>query len=174
MSDQASGSEQSNGADWRLKLGAVLFLFSIVLPLLGIPVVAAMEFTNAITATISGVLLVGAEVIGVAAIAVMGKSGYDFIKERVLLFLNRHGPPETVSRRRYTMGLIVFSAPILFAWLSIYLADWIPGFVNNPLPYALFGDTVLLISLFVLGGEFWDKIRALFIYDAKASFSKPG
>jgi len=27
---------------------------------------------------------------------------------------------------------------------------------------------MLLTSLFVLGGEFWDKLRSLFIYGAKA------
>jgi hypothetical protein len=29
---------------------------------------------------------------------------------------------------------------------------------------------LLLTSLFVLGGEFWDKLRSLFIYEAKAQF----
>ena len=29
---------------------------------------------------------------------------------------------------------------------------------------------LIVLSLFVLGGEFWDKIRSLFIHDAKASF----
>lgn len=28
-------------------------------------------------------------------------------------------------------------------------------------------DLVLAASLFVLGGEFWDKLRSLFLYDAK-------
>lgn len=31
-------------------------------------------------------------------------------------------------------------------------------------------DALLLISLFVLGGEFWDKLRALFIHQAKVRF----
>ncbi len=172
MSDQLSGSEQPSGADWRLKLGVALFVLSIVLPLLGIPVVATLGFSSSITATISGALLIGAEVIGVAAIAVMGKSGYAYIKNCALGFLKKHGPPETVSRRRYTIGLVMFSVPILFAWLSIYISDWIPGFMNNPLPYAIAGDVLLLTSLFVLGGDFWDKIRALFIYDAEARFSQ--
>jgi len=157
--------------DWRLKLGIALFVLSIVLPLLGIPFVATLDFSSSVIATVSGGLLVGAEVIGVAAIAVMGKSGYAYIKNGVFGFLKQYGPPETVSRRRYTVGLIMFSVPILFAWLSIYIAGWIPGFINNPLPYALFGDILLLTSLFVLGGEFWDKIRSLFIYDAEAHFS---
>jgi hypothetical protein len=30
----------------------------------------------------------------------------------------------------------------------------------------------LLVSLFVLGGDFWDKLRALFIGEAKAVFPK--
>jgi hypothetical protein len=30
-------------------------------------------------------------------------------------------------------------------------------------------DFLLVITLFILGGEFWEKLRALFIYDAKAS-----
>jgi hypothetical protein len=156
--------------DWSLKLGVALFIFSIVLPLLGIPFVATLGFSNSITTTVSAALLIGAEVIGVAAIAVMGKNGYVYVKNRVLGFLKRHGPPEKVSRRRYTIGLIMFSLPILFAWLSVYIANWVPGFINNPLPYAIIGDVLFLTSLFVLGGEFWDKVRALFIYEAKALF----
>jgi hypothetical protein len=46
----------------------------------------------------------------------------------------------------------------------------IPDFSSNPLPYAIGGDLLLLMSLIVLGGNFWDKIRALFIYDAKVHF----
>ncbi len=35
---------------------------------------------------------------------------------------------------------------------------------------AIIWDGIFLGSFFVLGGEFWDKVRALFIYDAKAVF----
>jgi hypothetical protein len=34
--------------------------------------------------------------------------------------------------------------------------------------YVIGGDVLLISSLFVLGGDFWDKVRALFVYDAKA------
>jgi hypothetical protein len=34
--------------------------------------------------------------------------------------------------------------------------------------FAVAGDLLLLASLFVLGGDFWDKLKALFIYDARA------
>jgi len=30
------------------------------------------------------------------------------------------------------------------------------------------GDTFFLTSFFVLGGKFWDKVKALFVYEARA------
>ncbi|MFK5920808.1 MAG: hypothetical protein QM496_01405 [Verrucomicrobiota bacterium] len=155
----------------RLTLGVVIFVLSIVVPLLGIPVVMGSGLSVAMKSTVSGVLLVGAEVLGIVAIAVMGKPGYIFIKNNIFGFLKRHGPPREVSRLRYRIGLLLFCLPLLFAWLSVYAANHIPGYSQNPLPYAIVGDALLLTSLFVLGGDFWDKIRALFISDAKVHFS---
>ena len=156
----------------RLRLGVAIFVISIVVPLLGIPAVTASAFSVTLKSTVSGVLLVGAEVFGVLAIAVMGKSGYAFIKSKVLGFLKRHGPPQEVSRLRYKIGLVMFCVPLLFAWVAVYAGDFIPGYSQNPLPYAIGGDLLLLVSLFVLGGDFWDKIRALFVCDAKVNFTQ--
>lgn len=75
-----------------------------------------------------------------------------------------------MSRLRYTIGSVMFSVPILFGWVSVYIPELVPGFTLTPLPYALGGDLLLLASLIVLGGNFWDKIRALFIYDAEVRF----
>jgi hypothetical protein len=157
---------------WRLKLGVALFGLSIVLPVLGVPLVAAMGLSAATVATVSGALLAGAEVLGIVAVAVMGKSGYAYIKNRVFGFLKQSGPPAEVSRTRYTIGLVMFSVPILFGWVSVYAAKLIPAFTRTPFRYALGGDLLLLAGLFVLGGDFWDKLRALFIHGAKAVFPK--
>ena len=115
-------------------------------------------------------MLVGAEVLGIVAVAVMGKSGYAYIKNRVFGFLKQYGPPAEVSRTRYTIGLVMFAVPIVFGWLAPYAADLIPGYLGNELTYAIVGDLLLLVSLFVLGGDFWDKLRALFIRGAKVVF----
>jgi hypothetical protein len=157
---------------WRFKLGVALFGISIVLPLLGVPLVAAMGLSAKTVATISGVMLVAAEVFGILAVAVMGKSGYAFIKNRTFGFLKQHGPPAEVSHIRYTIGLLMFAVPIVFGWLAPYAADLIPGYPGNELTYAIVGDLLLLVSLFVLGGDFWDKLRALFIRGAKVVFPK--
>jgi hypothetical protein len=155
---------------WRLKLGVFLFGLSIVLPVLGVPLVAAMGLSAGAVATVSGALLGGSEVIGIVAVAVMGKSGFAYIKNRIFGFLKQYGPPAEVGRTRYTIGLVMFTVPIAFGWLSPYLADRIPGYLGNEFTYAIVGDLLLLVSLFVLGGDFWDKVRALFIRGAKVAF----
>lgn len=167
MSGQAIASEQP-AAGWRLKLGAAIFGLSILSPVVGVPVVAALGLSATMTATLSGAFLASGEVFGILAVAVMGKPGFAYIKSRVFGFLKLYGPPKEVSRGRYTIGLVMFWVPILFGWVSLYFADQIPGFMEDPLPYAVGGDLVLLASLFVLGGDFWDKLRSMFIHDARA------
>lgn len=158
---------------WRLKAGLALFFLSVLVPAAGVFLVTTLGLSTTLTATISGVLLMGGELSGIAAIAIMGKPGYQYIKTRILGFLKRYGPPQEVSRARYSLGLIMFCIPLLFAWLSLYLADYLPGFAQDPLPYAIGGDILLLASLFVLGGGFWDKLRSLFVHNAIAQFPEP-
>jgi hypothetical protein len=107
---------------------------------------------------------------GLAAVAVMGKSGYALIKKKLLSIIEQYGPPNKVSRLRYRIGLVMFCTPIVFGWVSIYTARWIPGFENKPFFFAVGGDLMMLSSLFVLGGDFWDKVRSLFVHDAEARF----
>ncbi len=160
-------------AGWRLKLSAVLLGLSILLPLVGIAIVAALGLSKTMTASVSGGLLLTGEILGITAVAIIGKSGFALIKKKVFAFLKQYGPPEKVSRRRYRIGLVMFCTPILFGWVSIYAGAYIPGFTNNPILYALGGDLFLLASLFVLGGDFWDKIYSLFIHNAEVHFSQP-
>ena len=159
-------------AGWRLKLGIALFGLSIALPVLGVPLVAAMGLSAATVATVSGAMLVGAEVLGIIAVAVMGKPGYAYIKNRVFGFLKQYGPPAAVSPTRYAIGLVMFTVPLVFGWLAPYATDLIPGYLGNELTYGIIGDLLLLVSLLVLGGDFWDKLRALFFHGAKAVFPK--
>ena len=166
MSEAASLTEQS-APGWRLKLGIGIFVLSIILPVAGIPVVAGLGLSGTMTASISGVLLVSAEVLGILAVAVMGKPGYVYIKSRVLAVLKQYGPPKEVSRRRYTIGLVMFIVPFVFGWSEPYIQVFIPGLISHPLPYHVGGDLLFIASLFVLGGDFWDKVRGLFVYSDK-------
>lgn len=69
----------------------------------------------------------------------------------------------------------MFFLPFLVAFLGPYVAQWVPAdIVDRRLVVGLLGDTVFLASLFVLGGDFWDKLRALFVPGAKARFPDSG
>jgi hypothetical protein len=46
----------------------------------------------------------------------------------------------------------------------------IPGFLPDPVYYALGGDILFVAGLFVIGGDFWDKIRSLFVHDSEVRF----
>ncbi len=158
---------------WRLKLGVTIFVLSIVLPVAGIPLVTTLGLSGTITATVSGALLGGGELLGVLAVAVMGKPGYLYMKGHVFGLLRRYGPPKEVSRARYNIGLVMFVLPILFGWVMPYIPDLIPNLEDNLFAYAIGGDMLLLASLFVLGGNFWDKVRALFVYSDRICRSGP-
>jgi len=157
-------------AGWRFKLGVALFALSMVGPFVLIPLVAALGLSAAMTATMSGGILGGAEVLLIIAAAVLGKSGFAYLKGRVFGILKRYGPPAEVGRTRYHVGLVLFALPVLLGWLAPYTSGLIPGYEGNESTFAIVGDLLVLISLFVLGGDFWDKLRALLVHGAKAVF----
>jgi hypothetical protein len=62
----------------------------------------------------------------------------------------------------------MFLTSVVLGWLSPYVMPQLQFVESFRYPAAIAGDLLLVGSLFVLGGEFWGKLRALFIYDAKA------
>jgi hypothetical protein len=153
---------------WRFHLGLSIFVVGFASPLL-IPLVTSSDLPAKWKAIISGALAVGIpEVFSIAAIAIMGKSGFNYIKARIFGFIKKHGPPDVVSRTRYRIGLILFGLPLLFAWLAPYIPQMFPGYDIQPLWVNIVGDLLLVSSLFVLGGDFWDKMSSLFIHEARA------
>lgn len=151
---------------WRIKVGFALLLLSLIgLPLLGV-LLAVSGIAGELLGAVSGGLVVAAEVMMIAGAAIAGKEGFAQIKAKVFGYLKPLGPPKTVSRMRYRIGLVLFFLPMLLGWAAFYIADHIPGLETNMLAYGIAGDLMLAIGLFVLGGDFWGKLRSLFIHDA--------
>ena len=165
MVEGASGSAVSS---WRFKLGVVCFVaaFAIYLITLAAIVAGASAATVGAIAAINFALN---KVLLLLAVAIMGKPGFNRIKQLVLGTLTQYAPPREVGRIRYRVGLILFLIPIFAGWISPYLADIAPSIGRQSVTTAVLGDVALLISLFVLGGGFWDKLRSLFIRDAYAT-----
>ena len=154
--------------NWRFRTGVIVFVASWCSPLL-IPLVATSDLSARWKTVVSGALAAGIPEIGaILAIAIMGKSGFNTMKNRIFSFLKKYGPSDRVSLARYRIGLVMFGIPLLFGWLAPYLQKLIPDYEESRVLLAAAGDLVFVSSLIVLGGDFWDKIRSLFVHDAIA------
>ena len=155
-------------AKTRFRLGTTIFIIGFCSPLL-IPLVTATDLPIKWKATISGALALGIpELFSIIAIAIMGKPGFQQLKSIFFGFMKKHGPAEKVSVTRYRIGLIMFVLPIAIGWLAPYGPDQILGYEPQGLTLNVVFDLMFFSSFFVLGGEFWDKLQALFVYGAKS------
>jgi hypothetical protein len=154
----------------RLIWGGIVFVSGFLAPLL-IPWVLSLEISTGMKSLISGLLALGIpELFMLIAVGILGKSGYEYLKQKVFAVFKKYGPPDEVSPLRYGIGLIMFWFPILIALLLPYIAPFTPEVEKIELWIFISGDVILLLSLFVLGGNFWDKLRGLFIRRAKINF----
>jgi len=165
----------SGDGGWRFPVGVGIFVIGFAAPL-AIPLVARTGWPAAWKTLISGALAVGVpEIMMVAATAVMGKSGFAELKRRVGGFFRRYGPPDEVGATRYRVGLVMFAAPLVVGFLGPYLHHHLPGYETHPMWWHVGGDLWFFSSLFVLGGDFWDKLRSLFVHGSRAVFPEsPG
>jgi hypothetical protein len=152
---------------WRFYLGLLFFGLSLTTPVF-IPLVTASGLSAAWKTAIGGLLVFGIpQLFTLAAIAILGKSGFNYLKSKLFGFLKGYAPPQEVSQARYRFGLVLFLIPLFFGWFAPYVSHLIPGYESHRFWVNLIGDLIFIASLFILGGEFWDKLRALFIYEAK-------
>ena len=122
-------------------------------------------------ASLTGGIFIANKLGLLAAIAVMGKPGFNHLKRLLMGVFRKIGPPQQVSRSRYLLGLILFMVPVLMTWIAPYAPTLLGtagvyGFLESR---AL--EVLLLVAFFLLGGEFWDKFSALFKHRAKVEFA---
>ena len=157
----------------RFYLGLSCFALSWILPLFGF-LVARLDLPLALKATSIGLLTVGGpEILAILAVVCLGKENLIIIKNKILALLKLIKPAGPVSRGRYRLGLVMFLLPLIPTYIMAYLPRWLPDSSPQRLYVNLAADFLFLTSLFVLGGDFWDKLRALFVYDARAQFEPP-
>ena len=151
---------------WRFKVGIALFALMALAWLL-VPLEAALGMSAATIAATTAGIAIANKIILLIAIAVMGKSGFAVLKAKLLHKLT---PPTEVSPMRYRIGLVMFCLPFLGSLFETYASHVVPHLVMNRLWVDILLDIMLVASLFVLGGNFWDKLRSLFVADARAVF----
>jgi hypothetical protein len=155
-------TEVAPASGWRFKLG--IFIFGLAFALwLVIPLAASLDVPGPKIAAITGVIFVANKVLLVVCIAVMGKPGFQQLKALIFGHARRLAPSKTVGPVRHAIGLVMFCLPLISAMLEPYVDTIWPGLRPNVWQFQVLGDLVLMASFFVLGGDFWSKIHALFV-----------
>jgi hypothetical protein len=147
-------------------VGASVFVLGFASPAL-IPWVLNSRLPAGLKAFLSGALAFGIpELAMVMAVAILGKAGYQYLKQKLGKLLSPLAPPDRVSPIRYRVGLFLFLLPLLLGWIWPYLQPHWISLQYVPICVFIAGDLTLLVSLYILGGEFWDKLRGLFTQKA--------
>ncbi|MFH0801844.1 MAG: hypothetical protein V2A78_05590 [bacterium] len=158
----------------RFRLGITFLVIGSILPLGAVPV-AQSHLPVAVKTAVAGILFFGFEIMAIPAVAVMGKENFELIMARVKAWMGILKPSGRVGPLRYNIGLVMFLLPMVPSYIMAYMPQWLPDDSPARLWVSLASDAMFLTSLFVLGGDFWDKLRALFVREARAVFpEKPG
>jgi hypothetical protein len=165
MSTQAKDTVEATSAGWRFKLGITIIALMFAIWLL-IPLAAFLKASAGTIAAITGGIFIANKVLLLLAVAIMGKSGFRELKGRLFGYVAGLAPNPVVGQRRYRIGLVMFCLPLVSAILEPYIDSIWPGLRPESWQLELLGDTMLVASFFVLGGNFWDKLRALFVRTA--------
>jgi len=110
-------------------------------------------------------LLAGpAEILCVLAAAILGNEKYQKLARKVHHSTRPSGTDWRKARLRYYLGL----AGCLFNGVPLALYAYVPGLLPGGTTKAgilVIADLVFLVSLFFAGGEFWEKLRRLFVWE---------
>jgi hypothetical protein len=156
--------------DIKLYLGLFLLVFSFLLPFAGFWV-SSLPLPIAVKGLIIGLMSVGGpEVVAILSVALLGKQTFDLITGKMVGALGRLAPHGSVSRLRYKIGLVLFILPMIPTYIMGYAPQFLPDALPSRLYVNIASDLMFVTSLFVLGGDFWDKLRSLFVYNARAQF----
>lgn len=151
---------------WRFKAGIAIVGLCILLWVM-VPVGAALGVPASRIAAFTGIVFIANKILLLLCVAVMGKSGFQQLKRTVFGAFSGLVTEGPVSRPRHVIGLIMFCLPIFSAMAEPYFDKAFPGVRPGYWQTQLIGDLMLVVSFFVLGGDFWGKVRALFIRNAR-------
>jgi len=163
---QAQDGTGAATGDWRFKLGMAIFVAAFAIWLL-VPLMAALNASGTMLAALSGIVFISNKVLLLAVVAVMGKPGFVQLKRHVFGYVAMLAPAPEVGRLRHALGLVMFGLPLLTTFLEPYDDHIWPALLTHGWQVELLSDLIFIASFFVLGGNFWDKVRAPFVRSAR-------
>lgn len=174
---------ESSNKSWRYRLGLVLFFGAfpiffatpVVVPMLGL---SAGE-----SAALIGGILLAIEVLWFASIPLLGKEGFEAVKQRAFGWLKLSSNP--ISRARHRFGVALLFGSILLDVLinlAIVAVDIFVEGAGDPTSVLLgmtlkqqsavyIGTQILttvgiIAAVFILGSDFWERLKNAFQWQA--------
>lgn len=155
----------------RFVLGCILLTTGILCGL-AVPFLGFFHITHNKAAIVS-FLMLSHHGLTFLSIAVMGQDNFERLTEPVHRAAAKAGekikPAGNVSRDRYRIGIIMLVTPLIVV-TAMHLINEFHFKHETRVIISLTMQAMFLASFFVLGGDFWDKARALFVWDARAVF----
>ena len=156
----------------RLYIGIIILILALAMPIWGSIIVAILNLPPAISTVLVGLSIAGGpDLLLVISAAVMGKDTLNYILGQIGKWFKRSFKlAENVSKKRYIFGLVLFWGSILMRW-AIGFFKLMPappkGGTDWGLIILISFEVVLVISVFVLGANFWEKLGALFRWNTR-------
>jgi hypothetical protein len=158
--------------NWRYYLGLALFFYSF-LPISVVAILPFLGMSLAESGTFAVAFLVTAEVAFMASVALLGKEFLAALKRRIMAVFRRTHVLKPVSRTRHRIGVALFAASFLPYY--VVLIDLL--FFSQKeaeitfLAWAMVaGEIAFMVSLFLLGGVFWERLKHMFDWSGDQDF----
>lgn len=155
------------GKGWLYYLGIALLVYSVI-PLCTVGVVPFLPLSKAQAASLGALYLATGEGAFLLSVALLGKPFVQAVKAKVKAYFLRPkdvGPPRPISKCRHYLGVTLFLlsfSPYLITEVVILLGNPQEMTLRVLLILLLCGDLMCIVSLLILGEEFWGRLQALF------------
>jgi hypothetical protein len=165
---------QKNKKDWKYYLGMTLFIYCWI-PYI---VSGAVLFFNIPMGKLIGIMaafIASSEISFAISVVLLGKPFIQMLKAKLKGKLFRHkapGPEKPISKTRHYIGIIL----LILSFIPCFVVE-ISLFFGYPKTEGghvvmylgvIAGYTIFIVSLFILGGDFWDRLKELFQYPGKS------
>ena len=153
--------------------GNLGILIAMVLPALGVG------------AGTVGAMVVGGEIVSLTSIVFLGKQGFKTIKAKFITFL-KSTYTGAIGPTRHYIGIALFCTNVVTSYIvALYLWDafgaatpvttpplvWSLNFSQQEtlVTWLFFGGEIsFLVSLYVLGADWWGRFRRIFVWEKTA------
>jgi len=159
---------------WKERLGIGLFIYSFV-PICTVELVALLPVPASQAMAFGAGYLLSGELACFTAVALLGKPFVVAMKEKIMGFFRRKAPaapatPKVISRARHYIGvtmLLLSFLPYIITELALFFSHPTDADLRWLMRLLLSGEVLFFVSLFVLGDEFWARLKHLFEWPGK-------